>query len=193
MKPFYRKFWNFEQMNGSSTKENISIFDDLKKLNWLEFTAARKEIFMSEDGGIKYTYGIGEFARTYESIKFSNEVEYIKNQLNKEFDCNYNVCFLNRYEDEKNSLDYHADDSPEMNPDHPICVVSFGTAREIYWKEKGFKGKVPDDQKQKLDNGSLFIMPAGFQQKYQHKIPKCDHKCGMRISLTYRNYKNVVE
>ena len=36
----------------------------------------------------------------------------------------YNVCFLNRYDDQRNHLGWHADDSPEMDHDHPIAVVS---------------------------------------------------------------------
>lgn len=186
MKPLYYSSWDLRE-NVSS--ENVFIFNRLKEIDWLSSTPVRKEQFMSEGGGIAYTYGKAEFARTYHSIPFSSDVERIRADLNNQFNTDYNVCFLNRYENEKNSLDWHSDDSVEMNPDHPICVVSFGAVREIYWKETGFKGKVPDEQKQKLGDGSLFVMPAGFQQTHQHKIPKCDHQCGMRVSLTFRNYK----
>ena len=75
-----------------------------------------------------------------------------------------------------------------MIPNHDIAVISLGAEREIWWKQKDFKGPIPKENKQLLQNGSLFIMPAGFQKDYLHKIPKCDHACNIRISLTFRNY-----
>jgi alkylated DNA repair dioxygenase AlkB len=48
--------------------------------------------------------------------------------------------------------------------------------------------------RQMLQNGSLFLMPAGFQQTYQHKIPKAGFTpCGPRISLTFRALHDPVD
>lgn len=165
-----------------------TIFNDLlNNLAWLEVTSARKEYFMS-DLKLFYTYGTGISARTYESSPFSESVKNIQLKLNENYNCDYNVCFLNRYDNAKNQLGWHADDSPEMNVNHDICVVSFGTEREIWWKLQAYKGEISKENKQLLQNGSLFVMPAGFQEKYFHKIPKCDRPCSTRISLTFRNY-----
>ena len=76
-----------------------------------------------------------------------------------------------------------------MDQTHPIAVVSFGAERDIWVKEFNTKGNIPDDDKYLLENGSLFIMPAGFQQKYLHRIPKHNRPCGPRISLTFRKHK----
>jgi len=72
-----------------------------------------------------------------------------------------------------------------------IHVVSFGVEREIWWKEKEFKGLVPQENRQLLKSGSIFIMPAGFQANHFHKIPKADREVGPRVSLTFRNYKKM--
>lgn len=168
------------------------IFKEFLELDWLEATEARKEYFMSEPPGLIYTYGKGESARTYTSQAYNLIAKHIQNQLDTTYNTNYDLCFFNRYDGPKNALGYHADDSSEMNPDHPIAVISFGSEREIWWKEKTFKGIIPNENKQLLSNGSLFIMPAGFQQLYFHRIPKCDHECGTRISLTFRNYKKLL-
>lgn len=166
------------------------IFGQLMNLDWLQVTDARKEYFMSLIGELKYTYGKGINARTYDSKPFTNSVNAIRHLLRIDgYGKDYNVCFLNRYENEKNQLGWHADDSPEMNPDHPIAVISFGAEREIYWKHKDYKDVIPPEQRQVLEDGSLFIMPAGFQAEHLHKIPKSDKPCGVRISLTFRNYK----
>lgn len=60
---------------------------------------------------------------------------------------------------------------------------------QLYWKEKGYKGVIPNNQKQLLEYGSLFVMPTGMQKTHLHKIPKHDRECGIRISLTFRNYE----
>jgi alkylated DNA repair dioxygenase AlkB len=40
-----------------------------------------------------------------------------------------------------------------------------------------------------LAAGSLLVMPAGFQQSYQHCIPKSQIPCGSRVNLTFRRMK----
>lgn len=162
----------------------------LNELTWLEVTDARKEYFMSSEP-LSYTYGSGKNARTYSSSEFSLPIMIMMEKLNRDYNCNYNVCFLNRYDTQKNQLGWHADDSPEMNTKHDICVVSFGAEREIWTKDKSFKGEIPKDDRYLLQNGSLFIMPAGFQENHFHKIPRCDKACGIRISLTFRNYIKI--
>lgn len=158
------------------------------EVSWLEETPVRKESFMSFVP-LKYTYGSGRGIRTYTSTEFHPLVSSIMNKLNSETSSKYNVCFLNLYLDETNHLGWHSDNSPEMDQSHPISVISFGQSREIWWREFGYKGQIPESHKQLLEPGSLFTMPAGFQQKYEHRIPKGSWQ-GMkpRISLTFRKY-----
>lgn len=158
----------------------------LLELEWLQVTEARQEYFMS-DVPRAYTYGAAAYARTYTSQPYTNAVEAIRATLNAD-GLAYNVCFLNRYNDQRNQLGWHADDSPEMDKTHPIAVVSLGAEREIWWKPQDFKGEVPSENRQRLGHGSLFVMPAGFQELYYHRIPKCDRACGVRVSLTFRHY-----
>jgi alkylated DNA repair dioxygenase AlkB len=75
-----------------------------------------------------------------------------------------------------------------MDSAHPIAVVSFGCEREIWWRKIGEKGVVPPENRQLLRHGSLFVMPAGFQDLYEHRIPKSPGTTHTRISLTFRRY-----
>lgn len=159
----------------------------LLDLNWLDVTEARLEYFMSDEPR-KYIYGKPPFDREYTSSPYDDTVTKIQDKLNKEFDAKFNVCFLNRYNTQKNQLGWHADDSPTMDRDHPIAVVSFGAEREIWWKLQEDKGTIPPEQRQKLGHGSLFVMPARFQDSYFHRIPKADREVGVRVSLTFRRY-----
>lgn len=172
MKPEYTK-------NFADSPDDL--FDKMMRLDWLTVKDARREYFMSNRARA-YAYGNKDFE--YQSRRFTEAVA----ELMKSLGDDYNVCFLNRYDEARNALGWHADDSPEMDSSHPIAVVSLGAAREIWWKENDFKGVIPVENRQLLAPGSLFVMPAGFQQKYMHRIPKSDRACGARISLTFRRY-----
>jgi alkylated DNA repair dioxygenase AlkB len=161
--------------------------EELLDLEWLDVTEARREYFMS-DTPRSYVYGNGVGTREYHSKPLAGCVKSIMQFLNGDFQSSYNICFLNRYDNQHQHLGWHADDSPSMDQGHPIAVVSLGVEREIWWKEKEHKGVVPKANRRLLEHGSLFIMPAGFQDSYYHRIPKCDRECGTRISLTFRRY-----
>lgn len=170
-----------------TSKYTDNIYDTLlNEVNWVNRDAPRDECFMSNIP-LEYTYGNG-FTRTYNSVEMHPAVLEIMNKLNSEFGTEYNVCFLNYYKSDKEHLGWHSDDSPEMDKDHAIAVISFGAERFIWCKDKDFKGNIPDEDKYLLEVGSLFVMPKGFQDVNLHKIPKNDRPCGGRISLTYRKY-----
>ena len=164
--------------------------------------APRRECWFNPYGQ-PYTYGSGEFARTYEAhsldVEFSTKetpasgmIAAIMVKLNERTGANYDCCFVNGYAHGRQHLGWHADDSPEMDQDHPIATVSLGAAREIWFR--AWDG--PEDQwldaskheKLLLESGSAAIMHAGMQRDWQHRIPKSPlgDACPPRISLTYR-------
>ena len=167
-----------------------NLYDYLfQNVPWVNRDAPRDECFMASEE-LLYTYGSGGYYRTYKSVPLDHYVSLIMKGLNAEYLCNYNVCFLNYYKDEKNHLGWHSDNSPEMDINHPIAVISFGAESYIWTKVIGTKGEVPDKDRYLLINGSLFIMPAGYQNEHLHRIPKNDRPCGGRISLTFRKFMN---
>lgn len=152
--------------------------------------APRRECWFNPYG-MPYTYGSGEHARTYEGRSFevtayARALAGIMRYLNAETDASYDCCFVNGYEHGRQHLGWHADDSPEMDMDHPIATVSLGAPREIWFRRKGDSSGSRVD-KLLLGNGSAAIMAAGMQRDWQHRIPKSDKAdCGPRISLTCR-------
>lgn len=155
----------------------------LREVQWNNREVPRNECFMAATP-LEYEYS----HRVYKSVDFHPVVLEEMEVINETFMADYNVCFLNYYKDEKQHLGWHADDSDHMNLEHPIAVLSVGAAREIWIKDQLYKGVVPKEDRYLLENGSLFIMSAGFQLGYYHKIPKGDKPCGGRISMTFRNY-----
>lgn len=145
--------------------------------------APRFERWMN-DYDLPYTYGRGDGARTYESNGWNHLCDGIRHILNIAHTASYDCCFVNGYQDGHDSLGWHADDSPEMDHEHPIAVVTFGAEREIWFRRKGQKGETPYGVL--LGNGSALLMRAGMQRDWEHRIPKHPEECGPRISLTFR-------
>jgi alkylated DNA repair dioxygenase AlkB len=165
------------------------LFNHLMELDWLEATETRKEYFMS-DQKRSYVYGKGKGERLYISESYSFPVLAVQYAVDEICNTEFNLCFLNRYDDQRQHLGWHADDTTVQDDSVPIAVVSLGAEREIWWKKQGDKGPIPPEQRQLLAHGSLFIMPPYFQNKFYHKIPKSDKPCGTRISLTFRKTSN---
>ena len=159
-----------------------TIFEKLKnEIPWEQRDAPRKECFFSlyKD---TYTYGKGAGIRTYYPNEFTKSVNKIR-ELLEHYDCGeLDLCFVNYYDGPRDHLGWHADDSPTINHEYPIAVVSFGAEREIWFRENGSS----DVKKLLLNNGSLLLMKAGMQMTHQHRIPKHSALCGPRISLTFR-------
>jgi len=160
----------------------------MDEVDWVDETKMRKECFMA-DFDVEYTYLDYSGAPTYKSRALHPEVRTILEMVNDKLGTNLDMCFLNLYMNSRNGLGWHADDSHTIDHSEGIAVVSFGAEREIWWKEKGEKGVVPESNRRLLENGSLFYMPSGFQDTHLHRIPKHDKECGPRVSLTFRKYK----
>jgi Alkylated DNA repair protein len=157
-------------------------------LPWVDKVAPRKECFVAKFP-VAYSYGVPEYARTYHSdpipdfmLEFWKEVEEVTGY-------EYELCFCNGYDDERNHLGWHADDSDSVDDSRSILVVSIGAEREIMFRdnERTFTESL------KLKNGSGLWMLPGMQDTHQHRIPKCGYKCGPRVSFTFRGLAKTSE
>lgn len=168
----------------SNVEDDFNYFNNIE---WESRTEARREAFFSTVTE-PYTYGSGDYARTYVPKAMDARVYEIGCMIGDKFGLPaYELCFLNYYEGPRQALGYHADDAESIDHTRPIAVISLGAEREIWTKP--INGSNEDVEKILLNNGSLFIMKAGMQQTHLHRIPKHDRECGPRISLTYRGLK----
>ena len=147
--------------------------------------APRDECFMSDRLAEPYVYGSGRGEREYWPISYSKTVDAIRAAVAQITGVHYEVCFSNRYDGKLKHLGWHADDAPTIDHSVGIAVVSYGAEREIWFRENGAKG-AESIEKMSLPSGSMLLMPPGFQQTHQHRIPKHSAECGLRISLTFR-------
>ncbi|MCA3268420.1 MAG: alpha-ketoglutarate-dependent dioxygenase AlkB [Azospirillum sp.] len=143
-----------------------------------------------DDEGRAYGYGRGAGYRVYESRPKTEFVASLKAAVERRFGCKFEGCFVNGYRDGRDHLGWHADDSPEMDDDRPIAIVSFGGARMLEFrpKSKDADGKAVkiDAMTQTTSSGSLIAMPPGFQDRFEHRIAKSGFVVPPRLSFTFR-------
>lgn len=173
-------------------------FDRLwRELNWEEREGAPRREYYCNTFQVPYTYGSGAGVRTYHPQPWHPVIQSIREDLEKVTGTTFDVCFLNGYRDGRDQLGWHSDNSPEMDDDRPIAIVSLGAEREIWFRPMVNEGGhlmvelVPPAPVSKLSlaNGSLCLMLPGMQDTHQHRIPKSSlNICGPRISLTFRGY-----
>ena len=124
--------------------------------------------------------------RTLVPASWTPELEAVRDKISARIGGDYNSALLNRYVNEQDSVSWHSDDEPEMDSDHPIASLSLGAAREFLIRLITSKNAV---QAYVLTSGSLLVMPPGFQQRYQHCVPKSRTPCATRVNLTFRRMK----
>ena len=108
----------------------------------------------------------------------------IKVEVERQVGDRFNSVLLNLYRDGADSNGWHADDEPELNPDHGIASLSLGAKRRFRMRSQG----QPRRPLGHLDlaSGSLLYMRAGTQQLMQHCITKTRRPVAARINLTFR-------
>jgi hypothetical protein len=137
----------------------------LLALPWETKRTARHELFLS-DSQLSYSYGgkascvkcdgrgwypgpafsspvdcdscqgSGITRPSYHTKPLTDPLRVVMDDLNDVLGSQFNAIFLNKYDDEKQHLGWHADDFEGMRQDQPIAVVSFGAEREIWLKDK---------------------------------------------------------
>lgn len=155
------------------------------ELNWERRGSTPRFEYFASKLGKPYAYGVGEHQREYQPQEWHPAMCFVDIRLQTQTGIDFDVCFLNGYADQRDHLGWHADNSPEMDDDRPIAIVSLGVEREIWFRPNTDHSAV---EKMTLGHGSLLLMPPGFQDTHQHRIPKASFACGQRVSLTFRGY-----
>jgi len=172
-------------------KEPSKAFDTLRnELAWIHHDKVPRSEYYCSMAGAPYAYGSGGFSRMYESQPWHPLIREMTDELALIAQEQYEVVFLNMYEHGLDHLGWHADDSPEMDDERTIAIISPGAEREIWFRPNNDTKNV---EKLKLENGSLCLMAPGMQDSHMHRIPKSDRgiNCPPRISLTFRGYVNT--
>lgn len=164
-------------------------FQLTNELEWIRRDTTPRLEYYTDTLNRPYTYGSGLGIRTYKPGPTHRGIEAIRFDIAGSLRglgmpaWNFEAVFLNRYLDASMHLGWHADDSPELDDERPIPIVSLGAEREIWFRPI----EDPTDvTKVLLKHGSCCLMLPHMQEKWQHRIPKAGRTVGERISLTFR-------
>lgn len=116
------------------------------------------------------------------------ELEWAKSLVEAATGAAFNSLLANLYRDGNDSVDWHADDEPELGRDPLIAMISLGDVREFSLKHRTQKN-LPS-LKLALAPGSLLVMGRNVQKRWLHRVPKTKKPVSCRISLTFRQVIN---
>jgi alkylated DNA repair dioxygenase AlkB len=139
-----------------------------------DLAVPRMEVWVADH---VYTYS----HRTYQPVCWTPTLLLLKAKVEAGAGDRFNSVLVNRYENEKDSVGWHADNEPEMSHEHAIASLSLGATRSFKLRKGG--GPV---QTMELHHGSLLVMGRGMQREWRHQVPKAQTPCGLRLNLTFR-------
>ena len=101
--------------------------------------------------------------------------------------CSFNSVLANAYRHGADSMGWHSDNEPELGEQPVIASVSLGAARRFLVRPQvRTGGRSSASVALTPEHGSLLLMKADCQEKYQHAVPKTKKAIGFPINLTYR-------
>lgn len=104
----------------------------------------------------------------------------------------YRGVLLNLYRDGGDSIGFHADDEPEIEPLSPIASVSLGAVRTFVLRPRSRKidARSPSFELP-LAHGSGLVMRGATQREFRHGVPAEPSVVGARVNLTFRKYTDA--
>lgn len=165
-----------------------SVYDTMRlHIDWERRPDAPRSEYWTNTFWRPYTYGRGAGIRTYEPKPMHPVIHEVNVLISRVTEAEmFEGCFLNMYQNSRDSLGWHADDDPGIDHSRPIAVVTLGAARPLRIRPIA---DLKDIAEVMVEPGSLLLMHAGMQDTHHHCIPKMGHDVGPRISMTYRGLK----
>lgn len=167
-------------------KENLSNIT-FKNIDWQhdKLKMYGKEIFLP-----RYSAWYGDYDKpyTYSGItlqpkKWNKGLLFLKEQIEKISNENFNSVLLNWYRDGEDYINWHTDSEKELGLNPVIGSINFGETRRFLIRridDNSIKLEFP------LKHGTLLIMAGELQHYWQHSVPKEKKVKNSRINLTFR-------
>jgi alkylated DNA repair dioxygenase AlkB len=138
----------------------------------------RLQNWFADHTNTSYTYsGI-----QMQAVKFPQWMSDLAKSVATETGFPFNRALVNYYRDGKDSVDWHADNEPELGPDPIIASVSLGEER-VFQLRHNLTGKIVSLS---LPHGSLLLMGSRIQHCYQHRLAKVKNMHQGRVNFTFR-------
>ena len=176
-----------EQVFFTSAESNALLESFISKLPWESMTIKmfgrdtkipRLQCWIGDEG-CEYRYSGKQLNRQI----WNQDLTMIREKIYKELKIDFNSVLANYYRDGKDSMGWHSDDEKELGPNPTIASISFGSERDLVFRNKISKKTLTIPQ----TNGCLILIDGETQKNWQHSIKKTQKIIGPRINLTFRN------
>jgi len=176
-----------EEVFFTSAESNALLESFISKLPWESMTIKmfgrdtkipRLQCWIGDEG-CEYRYSGKQLNRQI----WNQDLTMIRKKIFKELKINFNSVLANYYRDGKDSMGWHSDDEKELGPNPTIASISFGSERDLVFRNKISKKTLTIPQ----TNGCLILIDGETQKNWQHSIKKTQKIIGPRINLTFRN------
>ena len=142
----------------------------------------RLQNWFADNTNTSYTYsGI-----TMNAVLFPDWMANLAQSIANETGYVFNRALVNYYRDGTDSVDWHADDEPELGADPIISSLSLGAER-VFQLRHNITGEILSVS---LPHGSLLLMGSRIQQFYQHRLAKVKSLTSPRVNFTFRYMDN---
>jgi len=128
--------------------------------------------------GTSYTYS----NICMQAVSFPDWIDRLRLSVEEQTESTFNRALVNYYRDGLDSVDWHADDEPELGPEPVIASLSLGVERVFQLRHRLTKQRISIS----LPHGSLLMMGAGIQSYWQHRIAKVANLQEPRVNFTFR-------
>ncbi|KAK6172777.1 hypothetical protein SNE40_016370 [Patella caerulea] len=164
-----------------------------ESLPWKQTTSVKNGISYIQP---RLTAWIGDLPYTYSGIthhpdsKWVKPLPDIKDKIEDLIGYKFNSLLCNLYRNDKDGVEWHCDDEPELGPQPIIASISLGDTRNFELRKKPVPNtgdySLSQVVRMPLKHGSLLIMEGATQDDWQHRVPKEYHDRDSRINLTFR-------
>ena len=171
--------WMFQQMEKEIPWEQRNVV-----IKGEEYTQPRLTCWFGDEA-TPYTYS----GLTLIPNNFSPLLNMIRDNIKQKCGLTFNSLLANLYRNEKDSVDWHADDEKSLGPNPTIASVSLGCTRTFELRQnpsEGYDYTCSQHIDIPLPSGSLLLMEGAVQEDWQHRVPKDYHDRNPRINLTFR-------
>jgi alkylated DNA repair dioxygenase AlkB len=133
--------------------------------------------------------GYGYSGISLRPLPWTPVLQEIRETLQATTGLTFNSVLLNLYRNGRDSVAWHSDDEAELGPDPCIASLSYGAVRKL--EIRPLDRTVGRKQSLELGDGSLLLMGKGFQQHWQHQVPKVPDLHTPRVNLTFRYIRTM--
>jgi alkylated DNA repair dioxygenase AlkB len=145
----------------------------------------RREILFNRSGK-DYLFNRGRGIRPHTPQPEPDALKEVWSLVESTLAHRFEVCFINDYYRAGAHIGWHQDNSPSIDWNRPVAVLSVGETTSVRFRKIDNPGEIWSF---KCDNGTICAMESGVNDKYEHEVPGVDVRGLGRMSLVFRGVK----